>query len=104
MTDKEDTQHLHNTFVEPLQVETSNSTTNLHCAKLSTEEISTGNQESKLDDEFYKNAKRIEYDTYPSMLWIHTDANGNKFIYTWPEETVIHTDKSIYVRAPIQYL
>lgn len=45
MTDIEDTQQLHNTFVEPLQVETSNSTTNSNCAKLSPEEISTGNQE-----------------------------------------------------------
>lgn len=47
MTDIKDTQQLHNTFVEPLQVETSNSTTNSNCAKLSPEDFSVDNQEIK---------------------------------------------------------
>ena len=83
MTDIEDTQHLHNTFVEPLQVETSNSTTNSNCAKLSPEEISTGNQETLFKNRIILYRNRWTYKIPNKAIKQKHEESWDEYIDYW---------------------
>jgi len=98
MTDTNDTQALHNSFVEPLQVETSNNTTNPHCAKLSPEEISIDSQESLYKDRIILYQKRWTYKIPKKAIKQKHKENWGEYIDYWYVDELkrYNTDKWNY--------